>query len=203
MQMLLVRHAQTDHLGTRLSGRAPGVRLNAAGLDQARALADRLRAVDPAAIYSSPLERALETAAPVARACGRKVTIEPDLVEIDFGAWTGAAFDALDRDPLWQLFNAHPGRARIPGGERLADVAARSAAALRRLARRHEGQAVIVVSHLDVLRLGLARLMGRPLDTFRTLAIAPASIFSVQFSAGQLALDIGTPSTARAGRRAS
>jgi probable phosphoglycerate mutase len=185
--MFLVHHAATDDAGVRLSGRLPGLRLNHAGVEQALALAGRLQSLAPAAIYSSPLERALETAAPIARTCGVKITIEPDLVEIDFGAWTGAPFDRLATDDGWQLFNERPGRARIPGGERVAEVADRAARVVQRLARRHNGLRVIAVSHADVLRLGIARLLGRPLDSFRSLDIPPAGFFSIRFSGEHIA----------------
>jgi probable phosphoglycerate mutase len=192
MQLLLVRHAATEDIGVRLCGRLPGVRLSAIGARQAHALAARLQTMAPSAIYCSPLERALQTAAPIARACGVKITIEPDLVEIDFGAWTGATFARLAADPDWLRFRHRPSRARIPQGEKLADVADRAARVLRRIARRHDGRA-IAISHLDVLRLGVARLLSRPIDAFRSCEIEPAGLFLLQCTGTHVAVDPGQP----------
>src|SRR5438874_13044554 len=88
--VLLVRHGVTPTTGRMLPGRRRGLHLSDEGRRQAEALARRLAAVPKiAAIYSSPLERARETVAPLAKARGLAVRIERDLLESDVGAWTG------------------------------------------------------------------------------------------------------------------
>src|SRR5215212_2773666 len=94
---LLIRHALCDPVGRSLAGRTSGVHLNAEGGVQAEALARRLGEVAVSAIYSSPLERALETAAPIAADQGVPVIEAPGLLEIDFGDWTGKTLQELDQ----------------------------------------------------------------------------------------------------------
>jgi probable phosphoglycerate mutase len=89
--VLLVRHARTPTTGTVLPGRTPGLHLSDEGRKEADAVAARIGPLKKvAAVYASPLERARETAMPVARACGRALRIERGLIECDFGEWTGA-----------------------------------------------------------------------------------------------------------------
>ena len=98
--VLLVRHGKTATTGATLPGRARGLHLSDDGRRQAEAVADRLgRLKQVAAVYASPLERARETADPIARAHRLAVRVEPELNECDFGGWTGAALKALRRRP--------------------------------------------------------------------------------------------------------
>jgi broad specificity phosphatase PhoE len=88
---LLVRHGLTPTTGKVLPGRAPGLHLADTGQSQANAAAERIAALKTVdAVYASPLERARETAAPIAKAKGLKVQIDKGLLECDFGEWTGA-----------------------------------------------------------------------------------------------------------------
>src|SRR4029453_3381438 len=88
--VLLVRHGLTPTTGTKLPGRAPGLHLSEAGQAQARTVADRIAPLGKAAAVSaSPLGRARETAAPIAKATGNRVRTLADLHECDFGEWTG------------------------------------------------------------------------------------------------------------------
>src|SRR5829696_2244555 len=114
--ILLVRHALVDACGVFLAGRMPHVHLNEKGVDQAARLADHLSDISLAAVYTSPLERARETAGALARP-GTAVTIHADLNEVDFGEWTGMAFDELNRRGEWAAFNRRRSAMAIPGGE--------------------------------------------------------------------------------------
>jgi probable phosphoglycerate mutase len=98
---LLVRHASGDHVGRRLAGRAPGAPLNDAGREEAARLASWLAPVPLAAVYSSPLERARDTAASVAAPHGLPVTVDEAFTELDFGGWTGRSVESLAGDALW------------------------------------------------------------------------------------------------------
>lgn len=175
-RFLLIRHGLTEHVGHVLSGRLPGVHLNDAGRRQAEALAERLAGLPIAALYSSPLERARATAAPLARRLGQEVRIEDGLNEIDIGAWTGRRFTELHDDPLWQRFNRFRSGTRAPGGELMSEVQARMATTLERLHARHPDDYVAVVSHADPLRAVLLHYAGMPLDFFLRLEISPTSV---------------------------
>ena len=174
--ILLIRHATTDAIGRWLAGRSLGLGLNQCGRAQAERLRRRLSPLNLAAIYSSPLERAIETAEPIARDRGLRVEPLMELIEVDFGAWTGARFEALAQDPQWTRFNRQRSMAAVPGGERAADVQARIARAIDETAARHPNQTVVFVTHADIIRLAILHVAGAPLDFIHRFEIAPASI---------------------------
>lgn len=174
--MLLVRHASHDRLGRVLCGRMGGVTLSEQGRREAEALGRRLAGRDLAAIYSSPLERTRETAQALAAPHGLAPEVDPDLDEVDVGAWAGRAFDELSGEPGWDLWNRARATARAPGGEAMADVQARVARCLERLRRRHAGQTVAAVSHGDVIKAAVAAALGLSLDGLHRFEIAPASV---------------------------
>jgi probable phosphomutase (TIGR03848 family) len=175
-KFLLIRHALTDSVGKRLSGRTPGVPLNAEGQAQAQQLAMRLADVPIDAIYSSPLERAVQTAAPIAAQRGLETRISEDFLEIDFGSWTNCTFQELQNQPQFQRFNSFRSSTRIPGGELMLEAQARAVAGLGKLCAQHPGQTVAVVSHADMLKAAVAYYAGIPLDLFQRLEISPASV---------------------------
>lgn len=180
--VLLVRHAVTPTTGKVLPGRARGLHLSDEGRRQAEGAARRLAALPRiAAVYSSPLERARETAAAIGRARGLAVRIDRGLLESDIGAWTGAAIKRLARRPEWAVVQRHPAGFRFPGGESFVEMQGRVDAAVRRLVARHRGRTIVVVSHADPIRVLLAHVLGVPLDLFQRIAIAPASISAVAF----------------------
>jgi broad specificity phosphatase PhoE len=174
---LLARHAAHEWLGRGIPGRLPGVGLSAQGREQAQELAARLQPVALAAIYSSPQQRTRETAAAVAARRELPVQIEPGFDEIDFGQWTGRSFDELRaQGQAWTQWVQRRGSAQPPDGERFADVPMRALAALRRLARQHPDQHVLVVSHGDVLKAIVATVLGMSLDHLERFDIAPVSV---------------------------
>jgi broad specificity phosphatase PhoE len=175
---LLVRHALCDPVGRSISGRQPGIHLNEAGRRQAERLAAWLEPIALDAIYSSPLERALETARSIGAAKGLNVQAAEAWNEIDFGDWTGRELADLDPIPEWRRFNTLRSSSTIPGGENMAEVLGRVLRELDRLTALHPASAacVAVVSHGDVLRTLLAYALGIPLDLLLRLEISPASI---------------------------
>jgi probable phosphomutase (TIGR03848 family) len=173
---LLIRHALCDPVGKAIAGRTPGVHLNVPGLAQAEALAARLGSLPISAIYSSPLERALETAEPLARRSHLRVSSLTGLNEVDFGDWTGLTLAALAAIPEWREFNTRRSTTRIPNGEIMSEVVARVSEELDRLRRQHESELLAVVSHGDVLRGLLSHVLGMPLDLLHRLEVEPASV---------------------------
>ncbi|MGH2686329.1 MAG: MSMEG_4193 family putative phosphomutase [Actinomycetota bacterium] len=178
--ILLVRHAVTAVTGKRLYGRAGGISLSDEGREQARRLAERISAIRLDALYSSPLERCLETAAPIASACGREVRTVEGILEIDYGTWTGRPFTSLRRTRIWRrVHGTQPSAVRFPGGETLGEAQRRSVDALNEIAERHPRGTVAVVSHGDVVSLVLAHLAGVHVDLFQRIHVAPASVSAV------------------------
>jgi probable phosphoglycerate mutase len=176
-RLLLIRHGHNDYLNTnRLAGRTPGVHLNDKGRGQAQALAIRLAAVQIAAVYSSPMERAIETAEPAAASHGLLVQIIEDLNETDCGEWTGRTIEELAKTDIWSGIQTYPSGTAHPGGESITAVQARMVRALNAIAVAHSGQTVVVVSHSDPLKAALAHYTGLHLDLFQRLVIDPASV---------------------------
>jgi probable phosphoglycerate mutase len=183
--VFLVRHGQTPTTGTTLPGRAPGLHLADAGRTQAGQAATRiadLKQVD--AVYASPLERARETAAPIAKARGLKVQIERGLLECDFGEWTGSELKSLMKLPEWQAVQRTPSTFRFPGGESFMEMQARMAGAIGRLVERHRGGVVVAVSHADPIKAAVATAMGTHLDLFQRIVISTCSVTAIAYGTG-------------------
>ncbi|MFQ5829040.1 MAG: histidine phosphatase family protein [Candidatus Methylomirabilia bacterium] len=178
--VLLVRHAETPTTGAVLPGRKPGLHLSDAGRQQAERLAQRLGQLPRlAAVYSSPRERARETAAAIARPRGLAVRTEHGLDEVDIGAWTGLTVKRARCKREWALFQRHPSGFRFPGGESFVEMQARVASTLGRLVEGHPGQTLVAVSHGDPIKAAIAHALGLHLDLFQRNVIAPASVTAV------------------------
>ena len=176
-QFLLIRHAQNDYVKTgRLAGWTPEVHLNEKGREEAAALGAHLASAQLTAVYSSPLERALETAQAVAEPHSLEVQIIEELGEVRYGDWTGKKLRQLRRTRLWKMVQGYPSGVRFPGGESIREVQARVVGGLERLAERHPKAKVAAVAHSDVLKLALAHFAGMPLDMYQRLVIDPASL---------------------------
>lgn len=174
--ILLVRHAAHAHLGRVLTGRMPGVPLSEQGRGQARALAARLRREAVAAVYTSPCERAAETADIIAEGLGLQAARSPSFDEIDFGAWTGQAFDTLAADPRWARWNARRSDERPPAGESMDEAGARARLEITRLRAAHAERCIVVVSHADVIKAVVLAQLGLTPDAHDRITISAASI---------------------------
>lgn len=182
MNLLLIRHAQNDWVGERLAGWTPGVHLNEVGRAQAATLAQQLAEVPLAAIYSSPLERTLETAQPLAETRDLTVEVREGLGEARYGDWTGRSLEELQKEELWPVVQVYPGGARFPGGESMREVQARIVAEIDAIRDAHAGQTVAVISHSDPIKMAVAHYAGLPLDLFQRLTVAPASVTAFAFT---------------------
>jgi probable phosphomutase (TIGR03848 family) len=183
--VLFVRHGATSTTGKVLPGRAPGLHLADSGRAQAMAVAERiatLKQVD--AVYSSPLERARETAAPIAKARGLKVGINRGLLECDFGDWTGGELKALAKLPEWTTVQRYPSGFRFPGGESFVEMAARVQSAVVALTARHRGGVAVAVSHADPIKAVVADALGTHLDLFQRIVISPCSVTAILYGGG-------------------
>lgn len=172
----LIRHASCSGLGHQLWGRTPGVCLNETGEMQAQRLADRFRNISLKAIYSSPLERALQTASVIAKNMKLDVKKCAAANEINFGEWTGKTFDELSSDDQWRRFNSHRSLTTIPGGESFLEVQNRIVKEIQELAREHRNAGVAIVSHADVIRAAVAYFAATPIDMIERFEISPCSV---------------------------
>jgi probable phosphomutase (TIGR03848 family) len=175
--LLLIRHGTNDlqkkHV---LAGWTPGIHLNQEGREQAEALAKRLTSVEIAAVYTSPLERTLETAEIVAAPHKLQVSMREGLGEVQYGRWNGEPLERLRKRKMWRAVQFTPITVRFPGGEALREMQARVVAELEGLRAQHPKQTIAVVTHADVIKASVAHYVGLHLDLFQRLIVGPASL---------------------------
>lgn len=180
--VLLIRHGLNDWVGKRLAGRTPDVHLNEHGRNQAQTIVSVLNELPIKSIYSSPLERAVETAQPLALSKSLHVICNENLQEIDFGDWQGKTIKQLRKLKLWKLVHQEPQKFRFPGGESFVEAQIRLTSVIETYLSAHqEDEIVACFSHSDSIRLILANYLGLPLQNFHKIAVDTASI-SVLFS---------------------
>lgn len=183
--LLLIRHGENEYVKTgRLAGRLPGVHLNQRGQEQAAALGEALKNVPLKAVYSSPLERAVETAAPIASAHKLGIIPEPDLLEVNVGRWQGKSLKVLRLMKVWKIVQHSPSRFRFPEGESFPELQTRITGALEQIAKKHNKpqDVVAVVFHSDPIKLAVAHFLGMPLDHFQRLGCDTGSLTALYVS---------------------
>ncbi len=182
--VLFIRHGQAEFKAGHLYGWTPGVHLSAKGCEEAKRLAERLESVKLNAIYSSPLERCLETAEAVA--AGRRLEIKTveDLGEVRYGGWQGKAYKNLVKTPLWRTIQTVPSQARFPGGESLLELQRRGVAAVEEIRGRHRRGIIAVASHADTIKTIVAHYLGMHLDLFQRIVVDTASVSAFAFYGG-------------------
>jgi alpha-ribazole phosphatase len=175
-QLCLIRHGQTDwNLEGRYQGQSD-VPLNQNGLMQAESLIDKLNGHTFAAVYSSDLTRARQTAEPLAKRLGLSVHLEPRLREINQGEWEGVLVDDIKARyaEIWSQRTMDPANVRPPGGETVGEVAERVHAALDDIARLHSGGTVLVVSHGLSIATAICRAQNIPVG--RAYTVIPDNV---------------------------
>jgi probable phosphomutase (TIGR03848 family)/uncharacterized repeat protein (TIGR03847 family) len=186
---LLIRHASNDYVKEgRLAGRLPGVHINAQGQREADALARRTAHLPIEAIYSSPLERAVDTANALAACHHLPVQIREELIEGEAGEWTGKTLKELQQTETWKAIQSAPVGVPLPGGESIDQVQARMTAAAEAIAREHAHSIVALVSHADPLKSLIAHFLNWDLNQFQRIAINPASVSIVALDDGKATL---------------
>jgi probable phosphomutase (TIGR03848 family) len=175
--ILLIRHGENSFVGKRLAGRLPGVHLNENGIKQAQAIAALLKEAPITAIYSSPLERAMETAQPLAEALNMPVQPCDGLLEVNFGQWQGKTIKQLGRLKLWKTVQEKPSEMRFPEGESFAEARERVVLAIEEIkANAGEKDIIACFSHSDTIRLAVSHYLAMPLDAFQRVSIDTASV---------------------------
>ncbi len=180
--LFLIRHGLTAQTGRFLYGQTPGIELDARGRAQAVRLAERFAPVKLTAIYSSPLERCVQTVEPLAASQRLTLGRLDGLIEMDAGTWTGRPLSRLRHTKAWGQVQASPSTFRFPGGEGFADARARILAEVASIARRHRRGRVAVATHGDIVRILLNHFVGAPLDEFQRMVADTASVSVVMVS---------------------
>ncbi len=195
--LLLIRHGENDYLKKgRLPGQTAGIHLNDRGHEQAAALATNLANLPIKAIYSSSLERAVETAEPIARALKLDIELRPGLMDGDVGEWTGKEIRKLSKNALWKVVQMAPSRAHFPGGESFLELQTRIVQEIEAICGAHKKELVAVVFHADPIKLSVAYYLGLPLDQYQKLAVDAGSVTLLavgNLGASLLALNLRPP----------
>lgn len=189
----LVRHGAHDWLERGLAGRMPGVSLNALGARQANELAAALFDRGIQRILSSPRERAVETATPLARRLGLPVERADAFDEIDFGAWQGRTFADIQGDPQWDRYNRNRATARPPGGESSLETQSRVLGLLESLASGAPEETFALFGHGDPIKLAVLGVLGASVDAVMRLELPPAGVACLSWNADHIGVvSVGT-----------
>jgi probable phosphomutase (TIGR03848 family) len=185
--ILLIRHAVNDFVKTgKLAGWTPGVHLNDEGKAQAEALGKRLADAPINQLYSSPLERTMETAEAIRQHHPKlEIKTTSELGEVRYGDWEGMEISKLTGRKMWQVVQQYPSRASFPNGETMRGVQTRAVNAVEALVAAHPRETLVVVSHADLIKMVIAHYLGMHLDEFQRIVIAPASISSLMLGFGR------------------
>jgi probable phosphoglycerate mutase len=184
-EVVLVRHAHsTANLKGILAGRDNRVSLSPRGKQEALELAAHLSTMNFDAIFSSPLRRCLDTLAPYLSESKKKVNIREDLIEMEYGRWSGKPLSTLSKEEMWKSIQSRPSTVRFPGGESFGEMSLRSNQVILDEAKRYNR--ILVLSHGDVVKAIAAFHLGSPLDSFQRISIDPASISIIRLPASHV-----------------
>jgi broad specificity phosphatase PhoE len=180
----LIRHGDTG-VRNMLSGRMSGLHLSETGRRQAAELAELLRGIRIDAIYSSPLERTIETAQAIASVSGLAIRLANEVIEVDFGEWTGKTFDEIEKDSRWQRFIMLRSSAEAPAGESFRQVQNRCVGWMERTRQSSEDKTIVVVSHGDPIKSMVMYYIGLHIDMYDRFEIGNASVTTIVLGSGK------------------
>ena len=189
-KIILIRHAHsTANAAGVLSGRLPNVHLSTSGQDQAKRLVERLGKLTISQVQISPMDRCAETLQPWLSKYGKNVSVITDnnLVEVDYGKWSGKKLSVLSRAKLWRRIQSQPSAVTFPEGESLAQMQVRAMQSVHNFFQ-SDLELTIMVSHGDVIKAIVAGALGMHLDDFQRIVIDPASITILESNGGVIRL---------------
>ena len=160
-EIILARHGETEWNVAEVFRGQVDIDLNETGVKQAELLSGYLSTSAIAAVYSSPLKRALKTAEIIAQPHKLKVNVDPDLIDFNFGKWQGLSHQEVKekyRD-LYATWITHPEQVRMPDGEALEDVSKRVIRIRNKVMENHRGT-VVIVGHRVVNKVMICTLLG-------------------------------------------
>ncbi len=189
MLLYLIRHAETvSNVQRKFQGKLESP-LTEKGERQIKLLTDRLKVINKrvqfSKIYSSPLDRALKTAEPIASALKIRLEVSDLLMEMDHGSWDGLTIEQINRnyEELWRVWRYSPHLARFPEGESLLEAQNRFREFVEELIRIESiNSNIIVVSHAGLIKLGILFMLQIPLEKYWIFGIENASITVVKLS---------------------
>lgn len=197
-ELIFVRHGESNYnRDRRWQGQSQDALLSRLGWDQAACVADALRDSGAAALFTSDLTRAVQTAVAVALATGLPITPDPRLREIDAGRWTDRLSDEVAREEPDRVdaWNHRPATTNPPGGEGVAAAQRRILAFVAERTPAYDGRAVIVTTHGAILQTLMAAAEGIPLEgLWLATPAANGAIVRLRWQAGDGAGPLGSGS---------
>jgi len=188
----LVRHGQTAWNKEEIFRGRTDVPLDETGLRQAESAGEYFKGVEIHGIYSSPLSRAWETAQRIAQFHNLEVQPLPGIIDMSFGNWEGHAHQEIREidGETYRQWVESPHLARLPGGESLDDVRARSMTALEELVRNHSGKALVLVSHRVICKVLICAILGLDNSHFWQITQDTTAINLIQYKNGKYILSL-------------
>lgn len=183
--LYLIRHGNINCVDC-IPGRTPGLYLSSKGREQAVSISNFFKTRRLDLIFSSPLERTIETAKPLATEKNLQINTDDSFLEIDFGDWTGKNFNELEFDNRWKQFHFFRNGCKIPSGELMIEVQSRIVNRIEALRKRYEGKSIAVFSHNDLIKSVIAFYLGISLDLFLRIIIDTGSISIIEFEDEQV-----------------
>lgn len=182
-KVYLLRHGRTPWNKDRIFRGRADIPLDDHGLVQAQCAAEALAETDIAAIYSSPLSRALQTVEPLAAQKKLQITKVPEFLDIDYGQWTGKSQERVEElySDLHRQWSADPHKVLFPGGEDLASVRDRAFPKLKELASAADVSPIVVVSHRVALKVLVCAALELDLASFWQIQMDPASLSLLEY----------------------
>lgn len=185
LELLFIRHGQTEYNAKRLvMGRQP-IPLNDVGVRQVEELCARFEDAGVKAVITSPVLRAKQTAERIARHCGDIDVEETDgLAELDYGEWVNRDIDEIiaENPDEWKKYRTRPDEMSFPGGESIGEASVRIGAIADDIVQRYEGGRVALVSHADVIKIALVHLMGFELRHMARFSIDNCAVCMMRIS---------------------
>jgi len=184
-EIVLLRHAHsTANLKGILAGRDNTVGLSPRGETEAQHVAQALGQRKFDAIYVSDLKRCKQTIAPFLKATSARSVVSKEIIEMDYGTWSGKPLSKLSKMALWTDIQSRPSTVRFPSGESFAEMSLRANQAVLEMAKGKSR--ILIVSHGDVIKSIVAYHLGLPLDNFQRIAIDPASLTTISYAPSHL-----------------
>ena len=192
VNIILVRHGETDWNTEQVFRGRIDVALNQVGLSQAEAVGLSLKERDIDVLYSSPLKRAFETANILAKGRNVEIVSEEGFVDINFGLWQGISHQKVKEDfkNLYAQWLSEPHTVSFPEGESLEEVKARSQTALDTLIKNNPGKTVAIVSHRVVNKVLLCTVLGLNLSHFWNIRQDTCAVNSFEYREGNYFLTL-------------
>ncbi|MFC1970952.1 histidine phosphatase family protein [Chloroflexota bacterium] len=190
LEIILVRHGETDwNVGEVFRGRID-VELNETGVRQAALLGEYLKEVKLDAVYSSPLKRALKTADAMASSHTLQVNIAWGLIDFDFGEWQGLSHEDVKNryKELYATWASHPEQVRMPDGENLDGVRKRAVAVVDNVIERYNTGRVVLVSHRVVNKVLICALLELDNSHFWNVKLDTCGITTFNYEGSEFIL---------------